>query len=347
MRIAAFILLLAGVAHAGPPTAEQMKSALHSRPEQDEIHWRDTARAPVKCRVVRADEKTIIVEKTLPSGLTSRSLPLAELSAVKFQLTPDEVKLHENCGAAAVPALRVLWDARAATLAPGSTDAARTGFALAKSLRASGEFDEALAALARLKVIDDLHERIANDERCIAFLRTAREGNADAADKLAWEITGDSEDPDSMIPATRWLADRNFAELKKIDDENPRWIEDDEVKLRRERVHHLALDFSLYPSLFTASHRNEAAEGLHRAALIYQFTNETELAIKALEDVIALYPETKSGNDAAALLAKLKSKQPEAVADAPEAEKPVDSEERNQETPAPPPPPKKYNIFGD
>lgn len=351
--------LCIGAAHAVPLTAEQMKAGLKTRQELDEIRWKDPARgAPLKVRIVSADAKGLVVDKTLASGLTTRVIPFSDLAGIEFTFAPRELELHQKPEAAAAPALKVIWDARAATMTLNGSNAADTGLALAKSLRLSGEtssLEDASKILDQIRGNDSSEHRkdLARAEQAtIDFIRTSKTGNSEAIDKLAWKITEESGNPDAMLLATSYLADRHFTDLKKIVDDNPRWIEDDEVKPVRDRLYNLALDFALYPSLFLGTRETESAIGLKKASDIYQFTGENLLAKKVLEDLAALYPSSEPAKETAPLLAKLKSQEAagklSVMAAAPKEEKAEEKEEKEDAAPTgAPPPPKKYNIFGD
>lgn len=354
------IPLCAGVTHAAPLTAEQMKTGLKLRPEHDEIRWKDPARgAPLKVRIVSVDAKGVTLDKTLPAGLTTRTVPLSDLAGIEFVFTPRELELHLNPEPAAAPALKVLWDARSATLTLSGSNAAETGLALAKSLRLTGDassFDEAAGILDQIRAKDtsEYRKELARAEQtAIDFLKLMKAGKAEETDKLAWKITEETGNADAMLLATSYLTDRHFNDLRGIEEENPRWIEDDEVKPVRDRLYNLALDFALYPSLFLGSRIAESAAGLKKAADIYQFTNENLLAKKTLEDLAALYPDSAPAKETASLLAKLKAleaagKLSSLPVEPKEEKKEEAPEEKGETAPAgTPPPPKKYNIFGD
>lgn len=357
--ILSIIPLCIGVAQAAPLTAEQMTAGLKARPELDEIRWKDPARgAPVKVRIFSADEKAITLDKTLPAGMTTRVVPMTDLAGIEFTLTKREADLHRNPEPAAAPALKVIWAARSSTITLSGSNAADTGLALAKSLRLTGEtesLDEAAKILDRIRAQDTSGHRkdLARDEQTVIdFLRLMKSGKSEETDKLAWKITEEAGNPDAMLLVTSYLADRHFADLKKIEDENPRWIEDNEVKPTRDRLYHLALDFALYPSLFLGSREKESADGLRKAAEIYQFTNGNLMAKKSLEDLAALYPESEAAEATAPQLAKLKALEAagklSALPAAPKEEEDETQEETEESKPTgPPPPPKKYNLFGD
>lgn len=342
------------------PTAEQMKAFLKNRAEHDEIRWKDTARgAPLKVRILSVDAKGVTLEKTLAAGMTARVVPLAELSGVSFEFSAPELTLHRKPSAATAPALKVLWDSRSGSLGMDGTNVSETGVALAKSLRLTGEeesFAEAAVILERIRGKETAEFRIAParaEAETLELARSIKSGKAEETDKLAWKITESENNPDAMLLATAWLADRSFADLKKIEADNPRWIEDDEVKPVRERLYNLALDFALYPSLFLGTRGEESSIGLKKAWQIHHFTHAPLLAKQTLEDLAALYPDSEAAKETATELARLKALEASGKLTEPKPEPEADKEEKDEpaeeETKAPGPsgPAKKYNLFGD
>ncbi len=355
------LALLACGGAVAAPTPEQMQALVKNRPELDEIRWKDPARgAPVAVRIIQATPQALVVEKTLPAGLTVRNVPLVELEGVTFSFTSGEQALHREPTAASVPPLRVYWELRRETLRLDGSNAGETGLALAKALRLTGDsagLDEAGEILDRIRGQDPVKSRVERaraEQVTIDFVRSLESGKVEESDKLAWAITEDPDHPDAMLLATAFLADRHFAELQATEEAHPRWIEDDEVRPLRERLYHLSLDFSLYPSLFVGTRAKEASEGLKKAAAIHQFTGGNLLAKNTLEDLAALYPESEAAAETAAELARLRALDAagkltptaeEAEEETADDDSPDDSDDAAPS--APPPPPKRYNIFGD
>ncbi len=359
-------LLICGAAlcHAAIiPTVEQMQTLLKNRPELDEIRWKDPARgAPVKVRLVSATAQGVVVDKVLTAGLTTRTIPLSDLSGVSFAFTPVELSLHQNPDPAVVPALKVLWNARSSTMSLNGSNAAETGLALVKSLRMVNDlssFDEASKILDQIRAQDTSEYRkgLARAEQAtIDFVKVLKGGRVQDIEKMAWKITEEDNNPDAMMLATAWLCDHSFRGLKEIEAENPRWDEDDAVKPVRDRLYNLSLDLALHPSLFYGTRTAEASAGLKKAAEVYHYARQDLLAKGVLEDLASLYPDSTAAKETAAELARLKkldadgklSPLREEVAAEP-GEEPKEEEKKDEETPAPgaPAPSKKYNVFGD
>ncbi len=344
------------------PTAEQMRVYLTKRPEQDAIHWKDPARGgALQVRILEVNDKGVLLHKTLASGLVSRTVPHSELAGVSFQFAPVEQRLVRNPVAAAAPALRVLWKARSATLGMESSNVGDIGIALAKALRMSSDpaaIEEAASVLDLILGKESAEHRksaVKVELRTLEMARALVVGPPEETDKMAWKVTESDDNPEAMLMATAWLADRHFADLKKLEEEHPRWEDDDEVKPLRARLYNLSLDFALYPSLFHGSCADEASIGLKKAWGVHQYTQSPQLALHVLEDLAALYPDTQAARETADELARIKAR--EAAGRLDEEEMPeegaaseetvVDADDEESGLPKIPPPPKRYNLFDD
>ena len=337
------------------PTADAMRGQLAKRPERDGIHWKDPARGKaVQVRIVEMDDKAVRVQKTLPTGIVDRRIPWADLSGVTFALTPLERRLLDETSAEAVPALRVLWDARKAALRIEGSGVGEIGLALAMALRMSREpqaLDEAQALLNHLsatEVTEHKKQAVKDQLRLLEMTRALVLGPPEETDRVAWMVTGEGGNAEVMLLATAWLADRHFADLKRLEEEHPRWEEDEEVRPLRMRLYHLSLDFALYPGLFHGSQREASAHGLKKAWEVHRHTGNNVLALQTLEDLAALYPDTQAAKETANELVGARAR----VASATEqksSQEPAESAETSDEQVLPkiPPPPKRYNLFDD
>jgi hypothetical protein len=356
-------LILPGAGQAIPevvPNSEQMRVYLTKRPEKDEIRWKDPARGILQVRIMGVSEKGVDVQKNLPSGLISRIVPLTDLAGVAFSHTPLEQRLVRSPAASAVPALQVLWKARAATLGMEGSNVADIGIALAKALRISHDaaaIEEAAAILDLIlgkETADHRKSAVHMELQTLEMARALVVGPPEETDRVAWKITELDGNSEAMLMATAWLADRHFSDLKTLENDHPRWLEDDEVRPLRIRLYNLALDFALYPSLFHGSHVNEASSGLKKAWEVHHFTGSPQLALYVLEDLAALYPDSQAAKDTAEELARIKAREAagklehEEVPEEGEASTETEAGDDEQaELPKTPPPPKRYNLFDD
>jgi hypothetical protein len=344
MRILLAMLLCCGSVVA--QTAEQASKALAGRGEVDELRWSDPSKGPVfRVGIVRALAEGLEVQR----GTAKRLLPYDQIGGVKFGLSMGERQLIAEAKRESIPAMRVLWEARRLSLKLPGSNAGDFGLALARALRQAGACEEAQGIVQEIAGQDNDERRRARAKAeldTLAFIQVMRSGKPEEVEKRAWavtEATGE-DNPDLMLLATGYLQEREFGALKQIESENPRWMEDDEVKPERDRHYHRALDLALYPSLFHPRREVEAAEGLWQAAAIYGHTRETVREIGALEDLVALYVSSAHAEEARTRLIPLKAalKPKPAPAEA----KPED-EHKEPEPKSSPPPPKRYNLFED
>jgi len=338
------LLLLPFLAHG--QSADQAANALKQRGDLDEIRWTDPKKgAAFKAGIVHAGEAGLEVQR----GTVKRTLPYDQIGGLKFGLTMGERQLIAQAKAEAIPALRVFWEARKRTINMQGSNAGDFGLALAKALRQTNALAEALSIANEIIEKDNHPERRSRakaESDTLAFMEVMKTAKPDEVERRAWAVTeaADESNPDLMLLVTGFLAGSEFTALKKIETENPRWMEDDEIKPQRERHYHLALDLALYPSLFHPLREAEAADGLWQAAQVYLHTRETPRAIAVLEDMLALYADSIHSAKARTLLTPMKAALESGKAPAevkPEDKKP------DAEPMGPPPPPKRYNLFED
>lgn len=354
--VVALVLPVTGqAARETVPGADVMRVHLARRPELDVMTWKDPVRGKaVQVRVLDVNEKFVRVQKTAAAGMLERNIPLSDLAGLTFVLTPLEERMIREPSAEAVAGLRVMWTARKAALGMQGAQVGEVGLALAKGLRDSrvpAAFDEAGVLLDDLlrKEVEELRKQAVREElQTLAMTRALVVGPPEETDRVAWKVTEAGEPAEAMLMATAWLADRHFADLKRVEEDHPRWEEDDEIRPLRMRLYHLSLDFALYPGLFHGGMREEAANGLKKAWQVHRYTGNTQLALHVLEDLATLYPDSQAAKETAGELARAKTRAasvPEEKA-ALEAEEAADEEDA-QGLPKIPPPPKRYNLFDD
>jgi hypothetical protein len=327
-------------------TADEATRALAQRSELDEIRWSDPNKGPAfRAGIVRA----------LPGGLemrrgaVKRVLPYDQIGSIKFGLTMGERQLIAEAKAETIPALRVFWEARHPTIKLTGSNAGDFGLALARALRETKAYAKAQAIAKEIAYGDHDPARRARalaETETLAFIQVMATAKPKEVEKRAWAITEMAEETnaDLMLLVTGFLMKKEFTALKQVEADNPRWMEDDEVKPIRERHYHRALDLALYPSLFHPRRRAESADGLWQAAQIYLHTHDSARVVAVLEDLLNLYADSHHTAKAKELLipvkASLESDKP--LAKAKPANEPKDSEPMG-----PPPPPKRYHLFED
>jgi hypothetical protein len=327
-------------------TADQADRALTQRGELDEIRWSDPIKGPAfRAGIIRALPDGLEVRR----GAMKRVLPYDQIGGVKFGLTMGERQLIAEAKADAIPALRVFWEARHPTIKLAGSTAGDFGLALARALRETKGYAEARAIAKEIAYEDHdpaRRRRALAETETLAFIEVMATAKPEEVEKRAWAITEMAEESnaDLMLLVTGFLMQKEFTTLKQVEADNPRWMEDDEVKPIRERHYHRALDLALYPSLFHPRRRGESADGLWQAAQIYLHTQDNARVVAVLEDLLALYADSQHTGKAKELLMPLKAslESGKPLTEAKPAEKSKDSEPVG-----PPPPPKRYHLFED
>lgn len=340
------VLLLTTSAFA--QTADQASRALAERGDLDEIRWVDPSKGQTfRAGVVRATSEGLEVQR----GVVKRVLAYDQIGGVKFGMTMGERQLIAQAKAEAAPALRVFWEARQRTLTIQGSNVGEFGLALARSLSKTKAVDEALLIANQVMLDDnDPLRRVRAKAECdtLIFMQAMAQEKPEEIEKRARAITeeGDASNPDLMLLVTGFLMTKEFEALKKIEADNPRWMEDEEIKPERDRHYHQALDLALYPSLFQPMREAEAADGLWQAAQVYLHTRESERAVQTLEDLLALYADSTHTGKAREILATLKPASATAATPNQTSDK-TGMKVANNEPMGPPPPPKRYNLFED
>ncbi|MBU6300389.1 MAG: hypothetical protein KGS60_02450 [Verrucomicrobia bacterium] len=347
MRMLLACLLLMGVASG--QTAEQAAEALARRADLDEIRWKDPARgAAFRAGIVRATPEGLEVQR----GTAKRLLAYDQVGGIRFGLSMGERQLIAEAKPESIPALRVFWEARRLTLGIAGSNVGDFGLALARALRQEEAFADALAIareIARGDHDPSRKGRALQESETLDFIQFLRTAKPVEIEKRAWSLieSADESNPDLMLLLTGYLMLKEFEALRRLEEENPKWMEDDEVRPARDRHYHRSLDLALYPGLFHPSRTTEAAAGLWQAAQVYRHTREEEREANALEDLLALYPGTARSAEARDRLLPLRAQLNRPAPGEP-AHDPAEEEKPKAEKPAePPPPPKRYNLFED
>lgn len=245
-----------------------------------------------------------IVEGQPPATI---SIPREEVVRIEFAEDPEmEEFFAQATGADLMEAAR-FWGAGERFLSQPRSAAARVGIRYAELLLSSGSpvfMQRAYDLFSRI-------EREAWSPEDRAGARRGRlqamiaMGNAREAVEEATELAEESEDPAVLIEAKFILATAADQELRELEEENPRWMEDPFVRPERERLFNEALDLYLHPYLFFGSETGPAARGLWAATELYYFAGEPAEAVESARDLVVLYPGTPQAERAADFLESL------------------------------------------
>jgi len=232
----------------------------------------------------------------VPGGSARRTIPMEQVEYLEFAFQPGESAVFERRDSLGVSDLQPRWDATFANLHRPRSRAGAWGVALARALLREGGLGAPERAL-------DLSDRIiarAWSPDDVAAGRQARLqcliaiGDLGQATREAQQLAQETEEPGLLIEVKYLLAQADFAALKALELEHPRWIEDDEILPQREELYHRTIDQLLWPHLFHATRSEVAARGLAAAAKVYDYAGEATLAGHARTDLVRLYPTTSA-----------------------------------------------------
>lgn len=250
-----------------------------------------------------------IVNLTLPvvgvaGGTARRTLPTPEVEFIEFGFVEGEQAAFAARATASASLLKSWWEYSLPHLHRPRSRTAAWGVAYADAIlreegasgaeRALGICDR---VLARAWSPDDLSA--ARQARLRAMMAA---GRLEVAIAEAKRFAAETDDPALLIEVEHLLALADFEKLRVLEEENPRWVEDDEVRPIRNEIYHRTLDRFLRPHLFHATHEEAAARGLLSAAELFAFAGEEDAARARLEDLVKLYPDTSSAVEAAGRL---------------------------------------------
>ncbi|MEZ5300412.1 MAG: hypothetical protein R3F11_07065 [Verrucomicrobiales bacterium] len=228
------------------------------------------------------------------TAFTTRDVPNAQIAFIEFDPLPGEVELLRNPDASDASALEKLWLEKLPHLGRPANNAGEIGIAAAAALLQSeipGDRRRAKQIYAKVEAEDwDAARRAAAKRgRLQAMLAL---GETDEAMAEAKVLAEESEDPQMLIEARFVLAQAARARLRKLEEDNPRWEDDDLVRPGRNALFNETIDRFLYAYLFHGSEETAAARGLWAAAETYAAAGMADDARDCAEDIAKLYPMT-------------------------------------------------------
>lgn len=247
-----------------------------------------------------------IINITLPvagvaGGTARRTLPTPQVDHIEFGFAESEQAAFAARGQAPVPLLKSWWEYSLPHLHRPRSRSAAWGIAYADAiLREEG----AAGGERALAIYDRVIARAWSAED-VSLARQGRLRSLMANQKLdlaiaeAKQFASETDDPALLIEVEHLLAVADFEELRALEEEHPRWVDDDEVRPRREELYHRTLDRFLRPHLFHATLEKAAARGLFAAADLFLFAGEEDEARARWADLAALYPATPEAVEAA------------------------------------------------
>lgn len=261
---------------------------------EDVLHFKNGTVLP--CEIEALTDNIVTFSFQVGEGRGKRTLPSDQVAHVEFGFeTGEEADFREREDLSS-DELENWWDFHFAHLHRPRSRTAAWGIALGSALLREDPDSRAKEALA---LFDRIAGRAWSDED-VALAKQGRLralialGELQIAMGEAKLLAGQTEDPELLIEVKHLLADADFAALQKLEEEHPRWEEDDEIRPQREDLYHRVIDQYLWPHLFHATRKEAASRGLLAAGRVYEFGKEYELAKHAYGDLRELYPATEA-----------------------------------------------------
>lgn len=264
----------------------------------DIIHLKRGDSAEGEIMVIDDEKLTLQIRHELsPGNFGSRTVnvPLNLIEYIEFEPSENEAEILADPAAADLAALSALWDEKRKHLQRPRSNSGTVALAYADKILATSD-DEIRAAQAKelfekveSQDWNEDNKRLATQGRLRAMIAM---GEMKAAISEAEKMAEETEDPKILIEAKFVLASAEFTQLKAIEEEHPRWMEDDDVKPIREKHYNAALDLYLFAYLFYGSEQEASARGLWGATEVYRFAKNESSARHCAEDILKLYPNT-------------------------------------------------------
>lgn len=267
---------------------------------------------------------TLIQQGGNQGGVARRTISTSEVAYVEFDFEPGEEEAFAAKETLDMESVEAWWNHHFAHLHRPRSRTGAWGIALGYALL---DKDVDLYGSRALQLFDRIAERAWSEIDVAAAKRgrlhaLMRLGELERAITEANILAGQTEDPELLIEVKHLLAEADFARLRELEEEHPRWDEDDEVRPERNELYHSIIDQFMWPYLFHAAREEAAARGLFGAGLVYEFGGEAGLATNAYRDLIALYPESEARTKADRRLEGLANKDFKENSDKPELSNP-------------------------
>lgn len=293
LLVTAFIILTAGLRAQQPAATPTDTLVLNT----------GTA---VTCRVLSTTETGVKIEYQSPSDrkLQTRDVPWADILRIDFAMDDEFRVLLKST--TAVPQMLSRWQQMEGMLSRRNHPAGDLGLAIARAVVGSPDQalkEKALEICGKIEVTD--WDTARRDQA--RWLRVQLLGSlgrsADAITEARLIANDPAMQPPIAMQAHLFIAKSEFEVLKKLEDENPLWLEDDIVRPDRDKLFHTALDHFLRPCLFHGALEEPATTGLWGAVQLFAFDHDLVSAAERARDLIQLYPTAAASKQATDFLA--------------------------------------------
>lgn len=283
-------------------TASEFQSYWKSRPELDVVFFVEDLYPPVKARIKRWNSKTVWLER----GEQSLEFPIDQIRAIELHHSEGDQTQLET---ASLTFLREACEWRKAVL----------------EILDHHERSWFERYLERLILEKDDITFLADLQWARKFLpedATLWQGYLDEwirhrSQRRSSPLSAKIQEAKHFVEHGHWvprrlmlhylkiLADHEQHERLKLEEDHPKWADDDEIKPQRQRHFHLSLDMRLYASLFESDLMEPSSQGLLEAGRLVSQAADPENARHWWTTLIQRYPTSPYVTEAKQLLLKL------------------------------------------
>lgn len=268
--------------------------------------------ARVACRILETTPTQLRIEYAPPGGvgLLVREVPWADVRSVDFAMDEEFRNLVEGKNPSPqMTRLQTRWAEVQPLLARPHHPAGSLGLSYAKACLAAGQpplLSRALEVCDAVAATDWNAGRRAWALVVRAEVLLARKEAAQAVNDLDRLLKEKNLEPAVATHAWLLLGQTHIASLKALEEEHPRWQDDDVVLPERQRLFHEAVENFLRPSLFAGGLEGPAASGLWQAVAVLAHDRDIPAAADAARDLVQLYPSSPQAVEAQAWLTQQK-----------------------------------------
>ncbi|MEM8956000.1 MAG: hypothetical protein AAGD22_17725 [Verrucomicrobiota bacterium] len=272
----------------------------------DVIHLKEGE--PIPCEILELSDNNVRIKVTISvaggEAFSTKVVPMASVAFIDFEPEAGEEFLLESGGVEDVGEIEGIWEAKRENLHRRNSNAGEVGLKLAELLVERGSMEDGKALYERVETgdWDEKRRGRARQGRLRVLLAM---GEVDAAVKEALAMAEEGGNAEILMDAKYVLASADFDKLKQLEEENPKWDEDDLVRPERNQLYHSVLDQYLQPYLFHGADEAAASRGLLGAIEVYRWAGDNVAALARAKDLLALYPESDAAGKVAELEAGL------------------------------------------
>ncbi|MEM9446405.1 MAG: hypothetical protein AAGA18_13760 [Verrucomicrobiota bacterium] len=242
---------------------------------------------------------------------------LNRVEKIKFELLEEEEAILKSRDISKLSAYDKIWEFKKAFLGIQGNDALKVGVSYAKLLLSTDDIDSAEKAIAIYDLIlQESWDKSKTDS--ITTQRIAALAKAGKMDQALAEYKKIEDKSDNVgfqrkevfeqIVESKFLeADLAWTEVLKLEKEWPKWHLMPEIRSKRMRLLHEALDKFHEPVSNYGELEKQAAEGLLRSAQIYKHIGDNKTAIRTANMILAVYPSPFHVEGAKRLIKKVQS----------------------------------------